>query len=196
MVELFLQERGNSRRFRHYLETRALPQLQHDFEKAMFYGFKQEQAAASLMTGISLSLLKDRKARQWYMECIEISFRSNNLETLWRGHLNLAQHLAADEEIEGGLFHCNRARQLISTDLQEREPHERQWRQRHLRHPLMRIASLLPESELVADPFVSTVLEEIKKHPGKESRMISPSFFSDKIIFLRDQSNEFYPYGG
>jgi tetratricopeptide (TPR) repeat protein/type II secretory pathway predicted ATPase ExeA len=196
MVELFLQESSNSPRFRQYLESSALPQLQQDFEKALFYGFKQEQVAASLMMGICLSLLDDRKARQWYMESIEISFRSNNLESLWRGHLNLAQYLASSGELEGSIFHCNRARQLISRDIRERAPHERRWRQRHLRHPLMRIACLLPESELMADPFISTVLEEIKEDSGEESQLITPSFFCDKIIYLWDQSNEFYPYGG
>lgn len=200
MVELFLHENGNTQRFRRFLESRALPQLQHDFEKATFYGFKQEQVAASLMIGISLSLLKDERAIQWYMDSIETSFRSNNLESLWRGHLNLAQHLASIGEIggetEGCFFHCNRALQLLSKDLRERSPHERKWRQRHLTRPLKRISGLLPQSALMADQFIYTVVEQITKAPDAERPSDTDSFFSDKIIFIWDENNEYYTYGG
>lgn len=196
MVQLFLQDKGNSLRFRRFLENRAIPQLQGEFERAMFYGFKQEQVAASLMIGVSLSLLNDQRAIQWYMESIETSLRSNNLESLWRGHLNLAQFLASGGETEACFFHCNRARQLLSKDLQGRAPHERVWRQRHLARPLAQIARILPQSELMADLFICTVLEQIKAEPVIEGLSLNRAFFSDKIIFFWDQGNEYYPYGG
>jgi tetratricopeptide (TPR) repeat protein len=197
MVELFLNEGGRlSPAFRRFLAERAAPQLQKDFEKAMFYGFKQEQAAASLMLGVSLSLLGDPSAAQWYMESIETAFRSNNLESLWRGHLNLAQHLAASGEGEASIFHCNRARQLLSNDLGPRAPQERKWRQRHLRRPFMRIASLLSGSESAGDPFILAALEQTGTDPSAETQPITANYFSDKIIFLWDESNEYYPYGG
>lgn len=196
MVELFLREHGNSPRLQRFLQNRALPQLQHDFERALFYGFKQEQVAASLTMGIGLSLLGDSSAVKWYMESIEISFKSNNLESLWRGHLNLAQYLNLTGEVEGCLFHCNRARQLLSKDLRARAPEEREWRKRHLTRPLIRLARLLPKSELSTDPFIYAMLEELKKESVREEQINSSSFFSDKIIFIQDEGNEYYTYGG
>lgn len=196
MVELFLREKANSPHFRRFLEGSAVPRLQQDFEKALFYGFKQEQVAASLMLGISLSLLDDRGAGQWYMESIESGFRSNNLESLWRGHLNLAQYLASGGEKEASFFHCHRALELLSNDLRDREPHERRWRQRHLTRPLARIATLLPASEVSADPFVRALLKDAGSERGGDIRHATPDFFSDKIIFFGDRGNEYYPYGG
>ena len=189
-VELFLRERGLSTHLRQFLQRRAVTQLQRDFEHAKFYGLKQEQVAASLMLGVTLSLLSDRTAVEWYMESIEIAFRSSNLESLWRGHLNLAQWLSVHGDREASLFHCQRATALLEADLRARQPEERRWRQRHLSHPLRRLTSLLPVSERAG------LQEFIPAQAESGFQRSRQAFFKDKIIFLWEGENEYYPYGG
>jgi hypothetical protein len=196
IVRLFLRENGNSERVRHFLVHNVVSRLQHNFEKAALYGFKQEQTAASLMLGISFSLLSDDEAVQWYMESIEVSFRSSNFESLWRGHLNLAQYLYSTSDLESCVFHCQRACELLTSDLQGRTQQERHWRQRHLMHPIFQIARLLPKEELSRAPLICTLLEQTKANSLPKSTPCVPTFFKDKIIFLWDRGNEYYPYGG
>jgi tetratricopeptide (TPR) repeat protein len=195
IVHRYLTEGGNSDAFRRYLRAEALPQFEEDFQKAEFYGFKQEQVAAGLMTAISLSLLDQAAAVHWYMETIEISFQSNNLEWLWRAHLNLAQFLMKDGgDREAYLFHANRALQLLLSDLQRRKAEERTWKYRHLLHPFTRLAEIFRDTSAAVDSTVSAFLSQLP--PLKSSAYAGPDFFGDKIIFLKDDKIEYYPYGG
>ena len=194
ILHRYLAEGGNSDAIRRYLKEEALPQFKEDFQKAEFYGFKQEQVAAGLMTAISLSLLDQAAAVRWYMETIEISFQSNNLEWLWRAHLNLAQFLMKDEGGEACLFHANRALQLLLSDLERRKPEERTWKYRHLLHPFTRLAEILRETSTAVDPTVSAFLSQLP--PLKSAAYSGADFFSDKIIFLKDGKVDHYPYGG
>lgn len=190
LVQLFLREHTITARCRRFLESRAVPQLQRDFEQAILYGFKQEQVAATLMLGVCLSLLADHSAVQWYMQCIEIAFHSNNLEWLWRAHLNLAQHLTAGRDKDSRLFHCQRAAQLLADDLQRRSPAEAQWRKRHLARPLARIATILPPTEL-------RMLRDYIPDPAHLSKPNAHNaLFRDQIVFIWSGESEYYPYGG
>jgi tetratricopeptide (TPR) repeat protein len=183
---------GNSDAVRWYLENEAIPQFEGDFQRAEFYGFKQEQVAAGLMMAICLSLLDKATAVRWYMETIEVSFQSNNLEWLWRAHLNLAQYLLRHGDSESGIFHASQALQLLLTDLGRRKPEERTWKYRHLLHPLTRLSELLRDTPI--DPAASALFAEL---PRLSSAPFSGSdFFRDKIIFLKDGAVEYYPYGG
>jgi tetratricopeptide (TPR) repeat protein len=194
IVHRFLAEGGTSDGMRRYLKEEALPQFKEDFQKAEFYGFKQEQVASGLMTAISLSLLDQAAAVRWYMETIEISFQSNNLEWLWRAHLNLAQFLMKDDGGEACLFHANRALQLLLSDLERRKPEERTWKYRHLLHPFTRLAEILRDTSTAVAPTVSAFLSQLP--PLKSAAYSGADFFSDKIIFLKDGKVEYYPYGG
>lgn len=190
MIQTFLREQDSTAHFRHFLQTRAIPQLERDFEQAVFYGFKQEQVASSLMLGVGYSLLADSAAVDWYMRSIEVAFRSTNLESLWRGHLNLAQYLATNGDEESSLFHCQRAAKLLADDLQRRSPAELHWRKRHLARPLARIAAILPVPEL-------TMLRDYLPVPPETGvSRVDAAFFRDKIIFVWSGQNEYYPYGG
>lgn len=190
LVERFLREKGCSIRFSAFLRQNAIPRLQHDYERASFHGLKQEEVAASLILGVCLSLLDDSSAVQWYMECIETAFRSNNLESLWRAHLNLGQLLRRQGDQESSVFHCARAASLLLADLEPRRPEERTWRLRHLARPLRRLLSLLDASQA----------EELRVYVDSPDaatrRPIDSAFFRDQIIFLWSGEDEYYPYGG
>ncbi len=194
IVHRYLTDGGNSAAIREYLKQEAIPQFEGDFQRAEFYGFKQEQVAAGLMMAICLSLLDDAAAVRWYMETIEISFQSNNLEWLWRAHLNLAQYLMSHNGGEACLFHANRALQLLLNDLERRKPEERTWKYRHLRHPFARLAEILRETPSAIDPAASAFLARLP--PLAPAPYSGLDFFSDKIIFLKDGAVEYYPYGG
>jgi len=156
----------------------------------LFHGLKQEQVAAALILAVCLSLLDDTSAIQWYMECIETAFRSNNLESLWRGHLNLGQVLRRHGDEESSAFHCARAAALLVADLAPRRPEERQWRQRHLTRPLRRLAGLL-------DTATAEELHAyIEPSPTSPRRRIDGGFFRDQIIYFWSGQDEYYPYGG
>jgi len=189
IVECFVRAGGASVRFQTFLQRKAIPQLQDDFQRAMFHGLKQEQVAASLMLGVCLSLVDGAAAVEWYMECIETAFRSNNLESLWRGHLNLGQHLRARGDVESSTFHCGRAAALLMADLRPRRPEERIWRQRHLARPLRRLAALLEPAE--HGPLQAYLTPSPTQTPAMTDRL-----FHDQIVFLFSGQNEYYPYGG
>lgn len=189
-VEWFLREQGCSSRFAAFLRREAIPRLQRDFDRASFHGLKQEQVAAALILGVGLSLLADASAVQWYMECIETAFRSNNLESLWRAHLNLGQVLRGQGDEESSAFHCARAAALLVADLSPRRPEERQWRQRHLARPLRRLVTLL-------DDAAAEELRPYVEPPSTPSRRrIDGGFFRDQIIYFWSGHDEYYPYGG
>jgi len=190
LVRLVVREKDCTPRVRRFLQARGIPQLERDFEQALFYGFKQEQVAASLMLGVSFSLLAERAATDWYMQSIEIAFRSNNLESLWRGHLNLAQYLATEGDRESSVFHCQIAAKLLAEDLQRRSPAALHWRARHLARPLARIATLVPASELT---MLRDYLPKPATTPAGSARR---AFFHDQITFVWSGRCEYYVYGG
>jgi hypothetical protein len=194
MVDVFVREKSaTTPRLRRFLHERVVPTLLADLEQASFYGYKQEQVAASLMLGIALSLLNDSAAAGWYMESIETAFRSNNLESLWRGHLNLAQFLANSDH-EAAMFHCSRACTLLLDDVRPRKSTARTWRLRHLSRPLFRIVRFLPTSDI--PDALRDLLPELTPPAPVTREAIDPMFFSDKIVFFPSGGNEYYPYGG
>jgi hypothetical protein len=194
MVDVFVREKDpTTAAFARFLRERAVPALQTNFEQASFYGYKQEQVAASLMLGIALSLLGDSAAAGWYMESIETAFRSNNRESLWRGQLNLAQFLA-NRDRESARFHCHRACTLLLDDLRPRKHDARTWRLRHLSRPLFRIVRFLPAADI--PDALRELLPELTPPAAVKREAIDDAFFSDKIVFFPSGENEYYPYGG
>jgi tetratricopeptide (TPR) repeat protein len=194
VVHRYLSDGGKSDAILRFLEEQAIPQFEADFQRAEFYGFKQEQVAAGLMMAICLSLLDQDAAIRWYMETIEIGFQSNNLESLWRVHLNLAQYLTEHENREAGIFHAGQALQLLLTDLERRKPEEQTWKYRHLLRPFTRLAELLREAPSAISPEVSAFLAQVPDLPAES--YLGSNYFRDKIIFLKDGAIEYYPYGG